>query len=179
MSEHLVQLPSGLTIVVEPMGSTRTAAIGVWVGVGSRDEHPDESGLSHFLEHLLFKGTETRSAIDVSQAVDRLGGDINAFTSKEYTAYYCRLPARHTSTGIELLGDVVTSPALRDDDVESERQVILEELAMDDDNPDDVVHRSFAAAVFGDHPLGRDTAGDRDSVLGLSADTVRAFHRDR
>ena len=96
MSEHVVQLPSGLTIVVEPMISTRTAAIGVWVGVGARDESPEQSGISHFLEHLLFKGTESRSAIDVSQAIDRVGGDINAFTSKEYTAYYCRLPARHS-----------------------------------------------------------------------------------
>ncbi|WP_419477155.1 M16 family metallopeptidase [Ilumatobacter sp.] len=179
MSEHLVQLPSGLTIVVEPMVSTRTAAIGVWVGVGARDETPRESGLSHFLEHLLFKGTETRTAIDISQAIDRVGGDINAFTSKEYTAYYCRLPARHTSIGVELLGDVVAAPALRDDDVESERQVILEELAMDDDSPEDVVHRAFGAAVFGDHPLGRDTAGDKASVLGLTADDVRSFYRDR
>ena len=132
MSERVVQLPSGLTIAVEPMISTRTAAIGVWVGVGARDEPRELAGISHFLEHLLFKGTESRSAIDISQAVDRVGGDINAFTSKEYTAYYCRLPARQSSTGIELHGDVLTSPALRDSDVESERQVILEELAMDD-----------------------------------------------
>ena len=179
MSEHLVQLPSGLTIVVEPMISTRTAAIGVWVDVGARDESPELAGISHFLEHLLFKGTETRSAIDISQAVDRVGGDINAFTSKEYTAYYCRMPARHSATGIELLGEVVAAPALRDDDVESERQVILEELAMDDDSPEDVVHRAFGAAVFGDHPLGWDTAGDRASVLGLTADSVRTFHRER
>ncbi len=177
MSEHVVQLPSGLTIVVEPMISTRTAAIGVWVGVGARDESPESAGISHFLEHLLFKGTETLSAIDVSQAIDRVGGDINAFTSKEYTAYYCRLPARHSSTGIDLLGDIVTAPALRDDDIESERQVILEELAMDDDSPEDVVHRAFGSAVFGDHPLGWDTAGDRASVCGLTADAVRSFHR--
>jgi len=179
MSERVVQLPSGLTIAVEPMISTRTAAIGVWVGVGARDEPRELAGISHFLEHLLFKGTESRSAIDISQAVDRVGGDINAFTSKEYTAYYCRLPARQSSTGIELLGDVLTSPALRDSDVESERQVILEELAMDDDSPEDVVHREFGAAVFGDHPLGRDTAGDRTSVRGLTADAVRSFYAER
>jgi predicted Zn-dependent peptidase len=178
MSERIVQLPSGLTIVVEPMISTRTAAIGVWVGVGARDEPAELSGISHFLEHLLFKGTATRSAIDISQAVDRLGGDINAFTSKEYTAYYCRVPARHSPIGIELVGDVLTAAALRDSDVESERQVILEELAMDDDSPEDVVHREFGAAVFGDHPLGRDTAGDRASVRGLTADDVRRFYAD-
>ena len=176
MSERVLQLPSGLTIAVEPMISTRTASIGVWVGAGARDETPDRSGISHFLEHLLFKGTETRSAIDISQTIDRVGGDINAFTSKEYTAYYCRIPARHSATGIELLGDVLTAPALRDGDIESERQVILEELAMDDDSPEDVVHREFGAAVFGDHPLGRDTAGDRSSVRGLTADAVRDFY---
>ncbi|MEJ7799280.1 MAG: pitrilysin family protein, partial [Ilumatobacter sp.] len=179
MSERVITLPSGLTVAVEPMISTRTVAIGVWVGVGARDETPEIAGMSHFLEHLLFKGTGTRSAIEISQAVDRVGGDINAFTSKEYTAYYCRLPARYATTGIELMGDVLTSPALRDDDVESERQVILEELAMDEDSPEDVVHQAFSAAVFGEHPLGWDTAGDRASVLGLSANAVREFYADR
>ncbi|MEO6571305.1 MAG: pitrilysin family protein, partial [Ilumatobacteraceae bacterium] len=128
MSERIANLPSGLTIAVEPMVSTRTVAIGVWVGVGARDESPEAAGMSHFLEHLLFKGTATRSAIEISQTVDRVGGDINAFTSKEYTAYYCRMPARFAHLGIDLLGDVLTNPALRDDDIASERQVILEEL---------------------------------------------------
>lgn len=178
MSERVVQLPSGLTIAVEPMISTRTASIGVWVGAGARDETRERSGISHFLEHLLFKGTESRSAIDISQTIDRLGGDINAFTSKEYTAYYCRIPARHAATGVELLGDVLTAPALRDDDIDSERQVILEELAMDDDSPEDVVHREFGTAVFGDHPLGWDTAGDRTSVRGLTAEAVRSYYAE-
>ncbi len=179
MSERVVQLPSGLTIVVEPMISTRTAAIGVWVGTGARDESRERAGISHFLEHLLFKGTESRSAIDISQTIDRVGGDINAFTSKEYTAYYCRLPARQSTIGVELLGDVLTAPALRDDDIESERQVILEELAMDDDSPEDVVHREFSAAVFGDHPLGWDTAGDRTSVRDITGDAIRSFYAER
>ena len=143
--------------------------------MGARDEPIDRSGLSHFLEHLVFKGTASRSAIEISQAVDRYGGDINAFTSKEYTTYYCRLPARHADLGIELLGDVLTRPALRDDDLESERQVILEELAMDDDSPEDVAHRAFARSLFGDHPLGRETAGERESVGAMSGDAVRAL----
>jgi predicted Zn-dependent peptidase len=178
MSEHVVQLPSGLTVAVEPMVSTRTVSIGVWVGVGARDEPAELSGVSHFLEHLLFKGTATRGAIEISQSVDRLGGDINAFTSKEYTAYYCRVPARHVAVGVELLGDVLTAPALRDDDIESERQVILEELAMDDDSPEDVAHRTFSASLFGDHPLGRDTAGERDSVRAIRPTDVRSFFAD-
>lgn len=179
MSERVVHLPSGLTVVVEPMISTRTAAIGVWVGVGARDEPERLAGTSHFLEHLLFKGTEHRNATDISQSIDRVGGDINAFTAKEYTAYYCRVPARYTSVGIELLGDLITAPALRDADIESERQVILEELAMDDDSPEDVVHRAFGEAVFGRHPLGRDTAGDRGTVQQISATDLRAFHESQ
>ena len=178
MTEHVVQLPSGLTVAVEPMGSTRTVAIGVWVGVGARDEPDGLAGVGHFLEHLLFKGTASRSAIDISRTVDRVGGDINAYTSKEYTAYYCRMPARYAAAGVELLGDVVTRPALRDDDVESERQVILEELAMDDDSPEDVAHRAFSQQVFSGHALGRDTAGERETVAGLPAAEVRRFFAD-
>jgi predicted Zn-dependent peptidase len=154
---------------------TLSVATGVWVGVGSRDEPDEVSGVSHFLEHLLFKGTDTRSAQELSRGVDRLGGDFNAFTSKEYTAYYCRLPARHAAFGIELLGDVLTRPALRDVDVHAERQVILEELAMDDDSPDDVAHRAFAAQVFAHHALGRDPGGDRAHVQAITPDDVRGF----
>ena len=152
-------------------------AIGVWVAIGSRDESLEQGGVSHFLEHLLFKGTTTRSAVDISRAVDRVGGDINAFTSKEYTAYYCRLPRRHIDTGIELLGDVLTASTLADDDVESERQVILEELAMDDDAPDDVALRTLTRCLFPGHGLGRETAGDRATVKSITAADVRDFHQ--
>jgi predicted Zn-dependent peptidase len=175
---RITQLDSGLTVATERVPGTLSVATGVWVGVGSRDEPSAVSGVSHFLEHLLFKGTETRSAQDLSRGVDRLGGDFNAFTAKEYTAYYCRLPARHAAFGIELLGDVLTRPALRDADVHAERQVILEELAMDDDSPDDVAHRAFASCVFPDHALGRDPAGDRSHVQAITPDDVREFfHR--
>ncbi|MBI5088424.1 MAG: insulinase family protein [Actinobacteria bacterium] len=172
---RVTQLDSGLTVATEHVPGTRSVAAGVWVGIGARDEPVEISGASHFLEHLLFKGTPTRSALEISRTIDRHGGDINAFTTKEYTAYYCRLPARHASTAIDLLGDVVTSPALRDDDVETERQVILEEIAMDDDSPDDVAHRVFGEQIFPDHPLGLDTAGSRESVTAIAAGQVRAF----
>ncbi len=175
MAEIVHRLPNGLTVAIEPMDSTRAVSVGVWIGVGARDEPAHVAGVSHFLEHLLFKGTPTRTAIDISQSVDRVGGDINAYTAKEYTAYYCRVPARHAALGIDLLGDVLTDPALRDDDVDSERQVILDELAMDDDSPEDVVHRVFAEQVFGGHPLGRETAGERDSVRSITVDDVREF----
>ena len=162
-------------MATERVPGTLSVATGVWVGVGSRDEPDHLSGVSHFLEHLLFKGTDSRSAQELSRGVDRRGGDFNAFTSKEYTAYYCRLPARHAEFCIELLGDVITRPALRDADVHAERLVILEELAMDDDSPDDVAHRAFAAQMFAGHALGRDPAGDREHVQAIAPDDVRSF----
>ena len=172
---RITRLDSGLTVATERVPGTLSVATGVWVGVGARDEPAATSGVSHFLEHLLFKGTPRRSAIDISRTVDRCGGDINAFTTKEYTAYYCRLPARHAATAIDLLGDVVTSPSLRPSDVDTERQVILEEIAMDDDSPEDVVQRIFGEQVFPDHPLGRDTAGSPGTVEVITAEQVRDF----
>ena len=123
----------------------------------------------------MFKGSEQRSAREISQTIDRVGGDINAFTAKEYTAYYCRLPARHQALGVGLLGEVLTSPALREDDVDNERQVILEELAMDDDSPDDVAHRAFMSHLFPDHPLGWETAGSPETVEAITPADVRSF----
>jgi predicted Zn-dependent peptidase len=172
---RITQLDSGLTVATERVPGALSVATGVWVGVGSRDEPAEISGVSHFLEHLLFKGTPTRTSQDISRSVDRVGGDFNAFTSKEYTAYYCRLPARHAAFCVDLLGDVLIRAALRQADVDSERLVILEELAMDDDSPDDVAHRTFAAQLFADHPLGRETAGDRDTVQAITAADVRGF----
>lgn len=145
------------------------------MAVGARDEPEHLSGVSHFLEHLLFKGSDRRSAREISQAVDRVGGDINAFTSKEYTAYYTRLPSRHQALAIGLLGEVLTEPALRPADIDNERQVILEELAMDDDSPDDVAHRGFMRHLFPDHPLGRETAGSVETVEAITSADVRAF----
>ena len=175
-SENITKLDNGLTVATDRVHGARSVAIGVWVGVGSRDEPPAQSGVSHFLEHLLFKGTPTRTATDISRSVDRVGGDINAFTAKEYTSFYCRMPARQGGAGIELLGDVLARSTLDHDDVESERQVILEELAMDDDSPDDVALSTLTRQLFPDHGLGRDTAGDRDTVRSITADDIRRFH---
>jgi predicted Zn-dependent peptidase len=170
-------LGSGLRVVTEHVPSALSVASGVWVGVGARDEPDELSGVSHFLEHLLFKGTEERSAHAIASAVDRFGGDMNAFTTKEYTAYYTRLPAEHLALGIDILGDVLTAPALRDEDVESERHVILEELLMDEDSPEDRVHTQLYESLFPGHPLGRETAGHRDSVTNISGDDIRDFFR--
>lgn len=177
MAERVTTLANGLTVAVDPMSTTRSVSVGVWVGVGSRDEPVAMAGVSHFLEHLLFKGTAEIDAREISRRVDRAGGDINAYTAREHTAYYCRMPARHTLDAIDLLSEVVLRPALRPEDVESERRVILEELAMDDDVPDDVAHRAFHELVFVDHPLGRDPGGHRESVSTLSAKDIADFHQ--
>jgi predicted Zn-dependent peptidase len=168
-------LPSGLRVVTETVPGARSVTMGVWVGVGSRDEPADAAGVSHFLEHLLFKGTPERSSREIAAAVDRLGGDLNAYTAKETTAFYARVPAGCLDVAAEVLGDVCTRPALRDVDVDSERQVILEELAMDADNPEDRVHTLAEASLFPRHPLGRETAGSAASVEAIDGAGVRAF----
>jgi predicted Zn-dependent peptidase len=172
---ELTMLPTGLRVVTERMPEAHSVAVGVWVGVGARDEPAELAGVSHFLEHLLFKGTDERSARAIATAIDRVGGDMNAFTTKEYTAYYTRLPSDSLGLALEVLGDVLTAPALRDDDVESERQVILEELHLDEDTPDERVHTLVQQSLFPDHPLGWETAGERRTVMAIEPDDVRSF----
>ncbi len=172
---EITTLASGLRVVTERMPEARSVSAGVWVGAGARDEPDELAGVSHFLEHLLFKGTDGRSARQIAEAIDRVGGDMNAFTTKEYTAYYTRLPARELALGLEVLGDVLTAPALRDVDVESERQVILEELLMDEDSPEDKAHTLLYESLFPRHPLGRETAGMRDTVSAITPDDIRRF----
>ncbi len=168
-------LENGLTVVTESMPGSLSVTTGVWVGVGSRDEHPDQSGCSHFLEHLLFKGTDTRTALDIAQAIDAVGGDMNAYTTKEFTTFYTRTVAEDAALSLDILCDILRVPALRDADVDSERQVILEEIAMRADEPADLVHDIVHEQRFGDHGLGRDTAGTVDTVAATSADHIRAF----
>ena len=172
---RITRLDNGLTVATERVLGARSVATGAWVAVGARDEPAERAGVSHFLEHLLFKGTPSRSSREIATVIERVGGDLNAFTTKEYTAFYCRVPHSHLVPAIEVLGDVLTDPALRDADVESERSVILEELAMDDDSPEDVVHRNLAEALFPAHPLGRETAGERSTVAATTADDIRGF----
>lgn len=169
------ELPNGLRIVTETMPEARSVSLGAWVRVGGRDEPAELSGASHFLEHLLFKGTEDRGAREIAEAVDAVGGEMNAFTSREHTAYYARLPHAHLRLGIEILGDVLTAPALRPAEVEAERQVIVEEILMNLDAPDDRVHTLLAEALFAGHPLGRDVLGDRGSVEAITRDDIAGF----
>lgn len=158
------------------MASSRTASLGVWVAVGSRDEVPERLGASHFLEHLLFKGTESRSARSVAEAIDRVGGDMNAFTSREHTAFYARVPATSQDMAADLLFDVVAHPALRKEDVDAERQVINEELVSAYDTPDDVVFISLYEALFDGHPLAKEVLGSSETIDAMTSEHISSFH---
>jgi predicted Zn-dependent peptidase len=172
-------LPGGLRVVTETMPGVRSASIGVWVGVGSRDETPALSGASHFLEHLLFKGTPSRSALDISCELDAVGGEFNAFTAKEYTCYHARVLDEDLPLAVDVLGDMVTSSTLEPEDVEAEREVILDEIAMHDDDPDDVVGNLFAEKAWGGSPLGRPIAGTVESIKALTRAQIRRYYRSR
>jgi predicted Zn-dependent peptidase len=169
-------LPSGIRVLTERMPEVRSASIGFWVGVGSRDEPADLQGSSHFLEHLLFKGTEKRSARDIAEAFDAVGGEANAFSAKEYTCVYGRVLDKDLPMAVDFLADMVRNSILRPEDVASERKVILEEIAMHEDTPDDLVHDVFAEALFGTHPLGREVMGTVETVNSISPESLRRFH---
>ncbi|WP_236239691.1 pitrilysin family protein [Streptomyces sp. CC228A] len=170
-------LPGGLRVVTETLPSVRSATFGIWAHVGSRDETPALNGATHYLEHLLFKGTRRRSALDISAAVDAVGGEMNAFTAKEYTCYYARVLDTDLPLAIDVVCDMLTGSLVREEDVDAERGVILEEIAMTEDDPGDVVHDLFAATMFGDTPLGRPVLGTVDTVNGLTRDQIARFYR--
>ncbi|MEO3810079.1 pitrilysin family protein [Sphaerisporangium sp. B11E5] len=170
-------LPGGLRVVTETMPTVRSVAVGMWVGIGSRDEASEHMGATHFLEHLLFKGTPTRDALEISAAIEGIGGEINAFTAKEYTCYYARVLDEDLPLAIDVLSDVVTSSLVAAEDVESERGVILEEIAMHDDDPSDVVHEQFSAVLYGDAPLGRPILGSAESIQALSRDRIAEYYQ--
>ena len=169
------ELPCGIRLVTETMADVRSVAVAYWVGTGSRDEPGELAGASHFLEHLLFKGTERRSAAAIAEQLDEVGGDCNAFTTKEYTTFYVRLLSEHLSLGLDILSDIMWAPALRPDDIEAERTVILDEILMHADEPADLAGERWQAALFPDHPLGTDTLGTASSVQRITRDDIRTF----
>ena len=179
MTVRKTVLPSGLRIVTEEISGVRSAAYGIWVNVGSRDESLKTAGASHFLEHLLFKGTKTRSALDISSAIEAVGGEMNAFTSKEYTCFYARVIDSDLPLAIEVISDLITSSVGRPEDVEAERKVVLEEISMRDDDPSDLVHEVFSETFYGDTPLGRSILGTTDSIKSLSRNTIFNYYKKR
>lgn len=179
MTVRKTALPSGLRIVTEEIPGVRSAAYGIWVNVGSRDESPKVAGASHFLEHLLFKGTKTRSALDISSSIEAVGGEMNAFTSKEYTCFYARVIDTDLPMAIDVISDLITSSVGREEDVEAERKVVLEEISMRDDDPSDLVHELFGETFYGDTPLGRPILGTVDSIKSLSRNTIFNYYKKR
>jgi predicted Zn-dependent peptidase len=174
---RLTQLDSGVRVVTEAMPSVRSIALGFWVGVGSRNETPEQAGISHFLEHLLFKGTERFSSVEIDQIFDGMGAEANAGTGKETTSVYSRFLDQHLERAFDVLADMVLRPAYPD--IDSERQVVIEEIAMYEDEPSDKVHDVLSAAVFGDHPLGRPIIGSAEVVSSVPVPDIAAYHDSR
>jgi len=174
---HLTTLDSGERVITEPLPSVRSVSIGFWIGAGSRDEDDARAGVSHFLEHLLFKGSRSYSALEIAEVFDGLGGELNAATSRDYTLVYARVLDEHLDTALDVMSDMVFAPTLSD--LDSEREVVLEEIAMVEDTPQDLVHDLIVEAIFGDHPLGRPVIGSADVIAKISRRTIAAYHRAR
>ncbi|HZZ96943.1 MAG TPA: pitrilysin family protein [Jatrophihabitantaceae bacterium] len=172
-------LPGGMRVVTEAMPAVRSLSVGVWVPVGSRDESRGLAGTSHFLEHLLFKGTSTRSALDIASAMDAVGGEFNAFTEKEHTCYYATVLDRDLELAIDIISDVVQHAVITAQDVDIERSVVLEEIAMRDDDPSDLVFDEFATALHGDVPIGRPILGTVESITALTRPQVHGYYQRR
>ncbi|RAX47655.1 insulinase family protein [Arthrobacter sp. AQ5-06] len=170
-------LPGGVRVLTEAMPGQRSATIGFWVGVGSRDEAPGQHGSTHFLEHLLFKGTRRRTALEIASAFDEVGGESNAATAKESTCYFARVLDTDLPMAIDVIADMITGAVLDPAEMEQERDVILEEIAMDSDDPTDVAHENFVAAVLGTHPLGRPIGGTPAAIRAVARNSVWEHYR--
>src|SRR5512140_47288 len=170
-------LDNGLRILTEQMTQVRSVSIGVWLTRGSRHETAERGGIAHFVEHMLFKGTTTRSAEDIAQAIDSIGGQLDAFTAKEYASYYIKVLDEHLPLAVDLLSDIVMNPAFPADEVEREKKVILEEIKMVEDTPDDLVHELFTQHFWEGHPLGRPILGSKETVEAFTRETLLEYFR--
>ena len=170
----LTELDSGERVITERLEHVRSAAVGYWIGAGSRDEEAPEAGVSHFIEHLLFKGTGRYSALEIAEIFDGLGGELNAATSREHTLVYARIPDHHLVTAVDVMSDMVFAPAFAE--LETEREVVLEEIAMYEDAPQELVHDLIADAVFGDHPLGRPVIGTAEVISSIPHEAIARYH---
>ena len=177
MNYQRTNLDSGIRVLTEKMPSVRSVAFGAWVGAGSRDEQPELSGATHFLEHLLFKGTPSRTAQEIAESFDAVGGDVNAFTAKEFTCFYARTLDEDLDMSIEVIADMIQNSLIRSEDVDAERQVVLEEISMHEDAPDDIVHDIFTETIWGDHPLGRRVQGRSETIEAMDREEVDAYWR--
>ena len=179
MHYDLTTLPNGLRIISESMPSLRSVALGCWVDTGTRDENNNEAGVSHFLEHLLFKGTDDLSARQVSETFDAIGAESNAFTSKEATCFWTRLLDQDLGTGLDVLSEIIQRPAFRSNEIDAERHVVVEEINMYEDDPTEVAFENYTTAMFADHDLEHPVLGTRDSILGMSRDEIDGYWKRR
>jgi predicted Zn-dependent peptidase len=170
-------LENGTVIVTESVPDVRSVTLGFWIGVGSRNETADENGISHFIEHLLFKGTANRTAKEISETFDTLGAEFNAFTSKEFTCYYTRMLDEHLPIGVEVLSDIMQNSLLAEEHINFERQVVLEEIAMYEDTPDELIHDLFTSALWEKHPLGQQVLGTRATVGAFDRAKIEEYWR--
>jgi predicted Zn-dependent peptidase len=176
---HRRVLPNGLTVITEQMSHIRSVAIGIWIKAGSRDEDTEWNGISHFVEHMVFKGTENRSAEEIARQVDSIGGNMDAFTAKECVCFNIKVLDEHLPVAMEVLSDLVLHPVFATNDIVRERGVILEEIKMDQDNPDYLVHEIFTQSFWKDHPLGKPILGTRETVKKFERPIVSDFYRHR
>jgi predicted Zn-dependent peptidase len=170
-------LPNGIKVITEAMPHVRSVSVGIWISSGSRRESADENGLSHFIEHMLFKGTANRSAEDIARSVDSIGGNLDAFTAKEMVCFNTKVLDEHLPIALDVLSDLVLNPAFRDEDIEKEKGVILEEIKMDADSPDYLVHEIFSSNFWKDHPLGKPILGTRETVKRFNQAMVQDYYR--
>jgi len=166
---------NGVRVVLENIPSVRSVAIGIWVGTGSRDELPGNNGISHFLEHMFFKGTNTRNAKELAEAFDSIGGQVNAFTSKEYTCYYAKVLDNHSQYALEILADMFFNSTFAEDELNKEKNVVGEEIKMYEDAPDDIVHDLLSKAAFDNHPLGYPILGTEQTLSTFTGDLLRSY----
>lgn len=169
---------NGVRIVLEQIPTVRSVSIGVWIGTGSRNETEQNNGISHFLEHMFFKGTKTRTAKEIAEAFDSIGGQVNAFTSKEYTCYYAKVLDEHASFALEMLADMFFHSTFVDEELQKERNVVLEEIKMYEDTPDDIVHDLLSKACYANHPLGYPILGTEETLRTFTGDSLRGYMAD-
>jgi Predicted Zn-dependent peptidases len=174
---ELTHLSNGVRVITEVMPHVRSVSVGVWVGTGSRRESPEQNGITHFIEHMLFKGTTKRSAEEIARSVDSIGGNLDAFTAKELVCYNTKVLDEHLSLAFDVLADLVLHPQFREEDIAKEKGVILEELKMEEDNPDYLVHEIFTANFWKDHPLGKPILGTKDTIKRFDREAVDGYYR--
>ena len=173
----LTTLPGGARVISEPLDTVRSVALGLWIGTGSRDEDDAHAGVTHFLEHLLFKGSQKYSALEIAEIFDGFGGELNAATARDYTVVYARVLDEHVEEALDVMTDMVFAPALIEFD--AEREVVLEEIAMIEDTPQELIHDLLTHAVFGNHPLGRPVLGTASVIANVSRRSISTYHRAR